>query len=233
MRRRRRASARPTAAATSPGSPRCSSPRYVFAVRGHHRPADHRGARRDGAGPPRAHQPRKPTQRELSRARVPRGPATAAARPGRLRPAQRGRHPGAAARRHARPSCRSALPARRSSTTARELSRPDAGGPSSKPAGRLSRRRASRRRIEQGGRRVNPANYLLPVRDPVHHRRGRRAGAAQRDRRVHVRRADAQRVPTWRSSRSPGCTATSTARSSRSSSWWWPQPRSWSAWRSS
>jgi hypothetical protein len=36
--------------------------------------------------------------------------------------------------------------------------------------------------------------YLyLPVGDPVHDRRRRRAGAAQRDRRVHVRRADAQR----------------------------------------
>src|SRR4029453_3315296 len=38
---------------------------------------------------------------------------------------------------------------------------------------------------------------------------------------------------TWRSLRSAACTATSAARSWRSSRWWWPRPRWSSAWRSS
>ena len=40
---------------------------------------------------------------------------------------------------------------------------------------------------------MNPINYLVLVGAAVHHRRRRRAGPAQRDRGVHVRRADAQR----------------------------------------
>ena len=40
---------------------------------------------------------------------------------------------------------------------------------------------------------MSPTHYLVPVGAAVHHRRGRGAGPPQRDRRVHVRRADAQR----------------------------------------
>jgi NADH-quinone oxidoreductase subunit J len=42
--------------------------------------------------------------------------------------------------------------------------------------------------------RSEPGQLPLPVRDAVHHRRARRADPAQRHRRVHVHRADAQRL---------------------------------------
>ena len=75
-------------------------------VRGHQRAADHRGGRRDGARPPRAAHPEgdaaelaRPAGQGLRRdGHAPRPAAV----PGRLRPAQRGRHPGPAARRHRR-----------------------------------------------------------------------------------------------------------------------------------
>ena len=55
------------------------------------------------------------------------------------------------------------------------------------------------------------------LRDPVHDRLRRGAHPPQRDRGVHVRRADAQRLATSRSSPSPASTATSTGRSPPSS----------------
>ncbi len=77
-------------------------------LRGHQRPADHRRARRDGAGAPRAAgregHPAGGSQRRFRRARARPGRP---ARPRRLRAAQRGRHPGPAARRHAGRGCRS------------------------------------------------------------------------------------------------------------------------------
>ena len=70
-------------------------------LRDHERAAHHRGARRDGARPPRAPRqgprPARVEQAPLPRGQEPRRPAG----PGRLRPAQRRRHPGPAARRHA------------------------------------------------------------------------------------------------------------------------------------
>ena len=75
-------------------------------LRDHQRPADHRRCRRDGARPPRAAgpqaepgRPRQPAGPRLRRARAPPRRAAAA---WRLRPPQRGRHPGPAARRHRR-----------------------------------------------------------------------------------------------------------------------------------
>ncbi|CAA9403447.1 MAG: NADH-ubiquinone oxidoreductase chain J, partial [uncultured Nocardioides sp.] len=73
-------------------------------LRGHQRAADHRGDGRDGARPPRAPDSqglpvlaRRTADAGLRRAgQAPRS----AARPRRLRPSQRRRHPGAAARRH-------------------------------------------------------------------------------------------------------------------------------------
>ena len=76
-------------------------------LRDHQRAADHRRRRRDGARPPRAAHARsrpRPTlaaQRVTDYAETGHAPRSAAA-PGRLRPPQRGRHPGAAARRHRR-----------------------------------------------------------------------------------------------------------------------------------
>ena len=71
-----------------------------------------------------------------------------------------------------------------------------------------------------------------PVRDLVQHRRSRLLDPAERHRGLHVRGTDAQR-PTWRWLRTHGCTATSTARSRRSSSWWSRRLKWSSAWRSS
>ena len=56
-----------------------------------------------------------------------------------------------------------------------------------------------------------------PLRDPVHDRLRRRADPAQRDRGVHVRRADAQRQQPRPGHLRPSSTATSTARSPPSS----------------
>ena len=76
-------------------------------LRDHLGTADHRGARRDGARPPRAPGPQaragrhgSPADARLRRARQAPRPA---ARTGCLRPQQRGRHPGAAPRRHCGP----------------------------------------------------------------------------------------------------------------------------------
>ena len=55
------------------------------------------------------------------------------------------------------------------------------------------------------------------VGDPVHHRRGRLHGAAQRHRRLHVRRADAERLQPGPGHLLPACTASWTVRSPPSS----------------
>ena len=60
------------------------------------------------------------------------------------------------------------------------------------------------------------------------HRRRRPAGPPQRAGHVHVRRADAQRRQPHVRHLRPRCSTTSAARSSCSSCWWSPPPRSWS-----
>ena len=74
-------------------------------LRGDQRPADHRGARRDGARPPRAvdaaAHPARPGRAADARLRRQRQATRSAAHARCLRPTQRGRHTGAAARRHA------------------------------------------------------------------------------------------------------------------------------------
>ena len=184
-------------------------------VRAHQRAADHRGGRGDGADAPRA---------AASRAR-----RSASCPPSGSRPA---------GTRHRCPA-----PACTPATTPSTCPRCCPTGPSPRIVLGRSRldgdiRDADRLAIEErhtgcheavtvdasdgdpgclAGASMNPDELPVPVGDAVHHRRRRRAGAPQRHRHVHVRRADAQRRPTWRSSPSPGCTATSTARSSRSS----------------
>ena len=144
-------------------------------------------------------------------------PPRSAAGPGRLRPAQRRRHPGAAARRHRQ----------------RGLDLAGARGPRHRPLRARPRRATSTRcsassatsgtaqshETPRPTRRAPHEHRALPrpLGAPVHDRLRRRARPPQRDRGVHVRRADAQRLATSRSSPSPGSTATSTARSSPSS----------------
>ena len=73
-------------------------------LRGDRCAADHRGARGDGAGPPRAADAEEDAGRAGHRAdaevRRDRSASRTAAQPRRLRPAQRGRHPGPVAGRH-------------------------------------------------------------------------------------------------------------------------------------
>ena len=209
-------------AATSQGIAAADLHPLRLRLRGHLRAADHRRGRARWCWPTASGSSRRPSQRELSRARgsapahVPRPaarprastPGTTRSTPRRCCPTARRRGVGAAGA------------ARCAATRGTRHRRPRRA-----VAGELDRRGED----EHEPRRTT--SYL--VRDAVHHRRRRRADPAQRDRRVHVRRADAQRRATSRSSRSPGCTATSTGRSSRSSSWSSPPPRSSSAWRSS
>ena len=121
-------------------------------LRGHQRPADHRGARapwcwRTASGTERRADPARAVASSGSVRRRRRQPG-AAAGPGRLRPAQRRRHAGPAARRHARASSSvsrvltargDVRPRRRTVRASRR--RPDAG------------RRASARSSPAGGRR--------------------------------------------------------------------------------
>ena len=116
---------------------------------------------------------RRKTQRELAEERFrPGGHPTPLPEPGRVRPAQRRRHAGPAARRLGR----------------RALGQQHPGAP--------QRPRSPTRQTEAAD---EPGQLPLPVGVAVHDRRGRGAVAAQRDRHVHVRRADAERLPTWRS----------------------------------
>ena len=163
------------------------------------------------------------TQRDLSRLRTASGRPGAAARPGHLRPAQRGGHAGPAAGRQ--PGRELGQPVHRRTGSRRLAPKSVAGRwlPSSARCSAAGVRKGSRnepRRLRGAGRR------------PVHDRRRRRAGAAQRHGHLHVRRADAERgQPGLRGVR-PDAQQPRTARSSRSSSWWWRRPRSWSAWPS-
>ena len=145
-------------------------------------------------------------------------PPRSAAGPGRLRPPQRGRHPGAAARRHrrARPRSRGCsppaapcAPRRPSPTTSTRCSASSA----TTRAGQTPRDPGDRR----GGHRMSTDALHRPLGDPVHHRLRRRARPPQRDRGVHVHRADAQRLEPRAGDLRQGRTATSRARSQRSS----------------
>ena len=197
--------------------------RYVFAFEVTSRAAHHRRARRDGARPPRAAHAAADPARAVRGARALRPrrrtcPAPAST-PGTTRSAPRRCCP--TARRPTGP-CREPL---------RGVSAAVGVDSDGHRAGQRARRRRgaveSRRRDEED-RVVNPANYIYLSARAVQHRRVRRARPPQRDRRVHVRRAHAQRQqPRVRLVR-PDRTATSTARSSRSSSWSWRPPRSWS-----
>ena len=130
-------------------SPQLIFTRYVFAFEVDPRAADHRGRRRDGAGPPRARpSPKRPSaswpaaDADVRRAGAHPGPLP---EPRRLRPAQRGRHPGPAARRHRLARCRSPQtltePRRASWTSPRPLT-----------AGLDRRTRSRRRRSAVDGR---------------------------------------------------------------------------------
>ena len=223
-RRARRAStgsARRTPAATS-GPRRPDLHQVRLRVRDHRRPADHLGARRDGARPPRAHRARQDPA-ELA--------ARSASRGEHLHPAAR---PGVYARHNAVDT-----PALLPDGTPSELSvNRDAARPRSDPRRRASHGASAWQRSEPdragghdqgqrerdatdparpGGGRSEPGQLPVPVGDLVHHRRRRRADPAQRDRRVHVHRADAQRPQPGVRHLLPACTATWTARSSRSS----------------
>ena len=193
-------------------------------LRGHQRAADHRRGRRDGARPPRAahaRSRRRPTWPPSGCATTP----TSGTHPGPLPP------PGVFARHNAVDT-----PALLPDGTAAEasVSRVLAarGTVRSAPAladdiedvqRQLGRRRARRttgpaprpRTEEDAAMSVTPYIVLSAILFTI----GcvGRADPAQRDRGVHVRRADAQRLATSRSSRSPSSTATSTARSRRSS----------------
>ncbi len=186
-------------------------------VRGHLGAADHGGGRRDGAG---RTVERRRGRRSASGPRCRRGsrPATTPvpdARPGRLRHRQLGGH--------ARRCC----PTARSPTAAISAIL--------RHADRADRAPQPTRTRTGGTRRTGREPDLLPllVGAAVHDRRGRRAGPPQRDRAVHVHRADAQRGQPRAGHVRPASTARSTARSWRSSSWSSPRPRSWSASRSS
>ena len=197
-------------------------------LRGHQRAADHRGRRRDGARPPRAAHPEGHPGRRWP--------------PQRMRDyAEHGKHlgplppPGVFARHNAvdtpallpdgtaseasvsrvlaaRGTVRSA-PA--SPTTSRSVQRaiaPAERAPAVDPETPASRRRPA---DDRGGR---PHDRVRrPLRDPVHDRLRRGADPAQRDRGVHVRRADAQRLQPRPGRLRPASTATSTARSPPSS----------------
>ena len=92
--------------ATSPAVAAADLRPLRVGLRDDQRPAHHRGPGRHGARAPRAARPRpepaRVEQAALPRGRAPRRPAGARC----LRPAQRRRHPGPAARRHAVASCR-------------------------------------------------------------------------------------------------------------------------------
>ena len=176
-------------------------------VRTDQRAADHRGARRHGAGPPRT-------------LRAPKDPA---------RTGRRAVRPAGTRRRCPIPVC---TPGTTPSTSAALL--PDGSDPRlSVQCDPADPRPFADQRTASGDDAMNPRQLPVPVGAAVHDRRGRSAVAAQRHRHVHVRRADAQRRPTSRSSRSPACTVISTVRSWRSSPWWSPPARSSSVWRSS
>ena len=196
-------------------------------LRGHQRAADHRGGRRDGARPPRAPD----AQGDPGRAWPPQ----------RMRDyAERGKHlgplppPGVFAR-HNAVDTPALLP---DGTAGRGVGLPGARRPGHGPlragAGRRHRRACSassaapterrppcrarpgpRAPTEEDDRRDRALHR--PLGDPVHHRLRRRAHPPQRDRGVHVRRADAQRLQPRAGRPSPSSTATSTARSRRSS----------------
>ena len=133
-------------------------------LRGHQRPADHRRARRDGAGAPGAHQP-EADPADLSQPPGRQRPAGAAARARHLRPAQRGGHARAAARRHAVASCRSAPVAGQAADGATR--------PQRRPRRRGGRGRGRRRRAasEAGGAGGQPGALHRARGDPVRHRR--------------------------------------------------------------
>ena len=112
-------------------------------LRGHLGAADHRRRGRDGARPPRAAHPEadpgRPAAERVRGVRRDRPAPRPAAAPGRLRPAQRGRHPGAAARRQRR----------------RGLGLPGAGRPRDGPL-RTARRRGGAARDRLRPRRPAP-----------------------------------------------------------------------------
>ena len=150
-------------------------------LRGHLGAADHRGRRRDGARPPRA------LDRAADPARAVRARGSAAA------------SPAAAARARASTPGTTRSTPRRCCPTAR---RPSESVPGARAArrstgrGRSDRRRRGRRARDRRGERAHEPDQL-PRRCP---RCCSRIGAvgvlrpAQRDRRLHVRRADAQRL---------------------------------------
>ena len=192
-------------------------------LRGHQRAADHRGGRRDGA----AHRERltpKPSQADLA------APAGA-----RLR--REGRHlgplppPGVFARHNAvdtpallpdgtaaEASVSRVLAARgtvRSAPAlADDIEEVSASSAATRPRAR-DRRQARRHREREED--ADDDRVHRPLRDPVHDRLRRRAHPPQRDRGVHVRRADAQRLQPRPGRLRQASTATSTARSPPSS----------------
>ena len=173
-------------------------------VRGHQRAADHRRARRDGARAPRAARAQADPARAV-RAAVPRRRHPAPL-PG---PGVFARHnavdtPGAAARRHARRGVGLARSSsRRGDVRTRRRRRRAA------PARSAATEEDERDEPDQLPRTSSALLFTIGAVGVLR--------APQRDRRVHVRRADAQRgQPRVRHVR-PHATATSTARSSRSS----------------
>ena len=183
------------------------------------RPAHHRRAGRDGPRPPRADR-REAVAEGLVAA--PRSARTSSSPACRSPVCMRGTTPSTP-----RPCSRTA-PDPAVGVAGPAVARPDRRPRTpTTPPSRPSRTRSRR------GRSDEPRPLHLPLDDPLRDRRGRGPVAAQRDHRVHGRRADAQRdEPRLRDLR-PRSTAPSTARSSPCSSWSSRPPRSSWAWPSS
>ena len=213
-------------AATSRRWPNILFSRYVFAFEVTSALLITAAVGRDGARPPRAARPRRPTQASARR------PAGRATTPRRARTSARCRLPASSpgtTRSTPRPCCPTARrPRRRSPGCSRPRHGPVRAGPrrrrrASQPLGRRvarstdgdARARPRRTRPRREDRRHD--RVRRPLRDPLHDRPRRGAHPAQRDRGVHVRRADAQRLEPRAASPSPRSTATSTARSPPSS----------------
>ena len=217
-----RARRRQRRAATSRRSPTSCSASYVFAFEVTRALLITAAARRDGAGPPRAARRRSRPRPSLAAQRM-RDYAETGEHLGPLPP------PGVFAR-HNAVDTPALLPDGTPSEASISRVLAARGTVRPPPHGRRHRRdraadrrrrprRARRSRRPPPPRRRPPSTDAVhrPLRDPLHDRRRRRAGPAQRDRRVHVRRADAQRHQPRAGHLRPAATATSTARSRRSS----------------
>ena len=158
---------------TATSGPRHADLHHVrVPVRGDQRAADHRGARRDGAGAPGARLSPKPTQRELSVRRV------ASGRPAPLPgPGIYARHnavdmPGAAARRHRRRHVGQPGDRRRPSWPGESAPRPGPRRRGGRPTGRGGHPADQRERgREQRGRGGKPGALRRAGGDPVRDRR--------------------------------------------------------------